>query len=366
MKKNLIKVIILLFIPLVSLQAQEIINKGRISGYMFGDYFYNAARDTSISTLSDIVNGGKKDLNGIQLRRIYFTYDYDISESFATKFRLEADQAANTSNNKIGVFVKDAYLQWKNIFKGSDLIFGIQPTPAFEVSEGIWGNRFLEKTIMDLRGIVPSRDLAVTMKGKLDNEGMFKYWLMVGNGSGNSPETDKHKRFYAHLQYSPVKQFTATLYADLKARPDFNDPASTANPPATLSNNDLTYALFLGYKEKDKYTFGFEGFLNQRQNGIISSTEIKDKTGMGISVFASYNFSKELAVVGRYDYYDPNADSDAKGDSRNWFIFSLNYKPDEKVTISPNVIIETYESIPSGRSIDASITPRITFFYTFL
>lgn len=365
MKRILFVTVLLLFTSVSFLQAQDITNKGRFSGYMFGDYFYNAARDTGISSLPNVGNGGKQDLNGIQFRRIYFTYDYDISESFITRFRLEADQEANTSNGKIGVFVKDAYLQWKNIFKGSDFIFGIQPTPTWEITESYWP-RFLEKTTMDLRGISSSRDLAVTLKGKFDKEGMFRYWLMIGDGTGNKPETDKYKRFYAHLQYSPVKQFTATLYADLKARPDINDPVSTANPPATLSNNDLTYALFLGFKEKDAYTFGFEGFLNQRQNGMISGINIKDKTGMGISVFASYNFSKELAVVGRYDYYDPNADSDAKGDSRNWFIFSLNYKPDEKVTISPNVIIETYESTPSGRSIDASITPRITFFYTFL
>ncbi len=87
---------------------------------------------------------------------------------------------------------------------------------------------------------------------------------------------------------------------------------------------------------------------------------------MGLSASASYNFSKELAAVGRFDYYDPNTDSDAKGDLRNWFIFSLNYKPVEKVKISLNVIIETYESIPNGRNIDASISPRITFFYSFL
>jgi len=364
MKKNLF-VLLLVLTSINLLFAQEVTNKGRISGYMFGDYFYNAARDTGISSLSNIVNGGKKDLNGVQLRRIYFTYDYDISESFTTRFRLEADQAANTSDGKIGVFVKDAYLQWKNIFKGSDFIFGIQPTPAFEISEGIWGNRFLEKTIMDLRGIVSSRDLAITLKGKIDSEGKFKYWLMIGNASGNKPETDKYKRFYAHIQYSPIKQFTATLYADLKARPNINDPTSTTIPRATVANNDLTYALFLGYKEKDAYTFGVEGFLNPRQNEMIKNGKLKDKTGMGFSAFASYNFSKELAVVGRYDYYDPNIDTDNKGDSRNWFIFSLNYKPDDKVTISPNVIIETYESIPNGRSISASITPRITFFYSF-
>lgn len=346
------------------INAQEIINKGRFSGYMFGDYFYNAARDSGITSLANTANGGEKDFNGFQFRRIYFAYDYTISESFSTRFRLEADQSANTSNNKIGVFVKDAYLKWSNIFKGSDFIFGIQPTPTWGVSEGVWGNRFLEKTIMDLRGIASSRDFGISLKGKFDSDGVFKYWAMIGNNSGNRAEVDKYKRFYAHIQYTPIKQLTAAVYADFKARPNIADPTNTADQEAMISNNDWTYALFLGYKEKDLFTLGVEGYLNPRENGMVSNGSLKDRTGMGISAFASYNFSKELAAVGRYDFYDPNTDVD--GDSRNWFIFSLNYKPDEKVTISPNVVIETYESIPNGRSIDASITPRITFFYTFL
>jgi hypothetical protein len=363
------RLILLAFILYSSLSlsfAQEVINRGRISGYMFGDYFYNAARDTGITSLPNVANGGEKDQRGFQLRRIYFTYDYDISESFSTRFRLEADQSSNTGSNKVIVYVKDAFLQWKNIFKGSDLIFGIHPTPAYEISEGFWGNRFLEKTIMDLRGIVSSRDLGVSLKGKFNEEGIFKYWLMVGNNSASVPEVDKYNRIYAHIQYSPIKQITATAYADLKFRPDINDPASTAIPPATLANNDLTYALFLGYKEKDAYAIGVEGYLTTRQNGNVSGTESKEKSGIGISAFGSYSFLPAFTVVGRYDYFDPNSDSNYKGDSRNWFIFSLNYKPDEKVTISPNIIVETYESIPNGPSIDASITPRITLFYTFL
>jgi hypothetical protein len=360
---------IILFAVLCLLSSQFLLAQensgGKISGYMFGDYFYNAVRDTGISSLSNVENGGKKDLNGIQFRRIYFTYDYTISDRFSSRFRVEADQTANTSDGKVGVFVKDAYLKWKDIFNGSDFIFGFQPTPAYEISEAVWGNRSLEKTIMDLRGTVSSRDLAVALKGKFDEEGMFKYWVMIGNGTGNRPETDKYKRYYGHIQFTPFKQFTTTLYVDFRARPNIDDPTSTSNPPATISNNDLTYALFLGYSEKDAYAFGVEGFLNQRQNGLINAGAVKNRTALGLSVFGYYNFSKELAVVGRFDNYDPNTDSNFKGDSRNWFLLSLNYKPVDKVTISPNVIIETYESI-GGRSIDPSITPRITFYYSFL
>ncbi|MDF1613269.1 outer membrane beta-barrel protein [Stygiobacter electus] len=362
------KVVFVLLILMLSniLFAQEVVNKGRFSGYMFGDYFYNVGRDTSISSLSNVANGGIKDFNGFQFRRIYFTYDYNISEKFTTRLRLSHEPKTYGSDDKLVFFIKDAYIQWNDIWAGSDFIFGIQPTPTWEVSEAIWGNRFLEKTLLDLRGIATSRDFGISLKGKIDKQGIFKYWLMIGNNSGNSFESDKYKRFYAHIQYTPNKQFTATLYADLKARPNINDPASITTPRATVANNDLTYALFLGYREKDAYSFGFEGFLNSRQNGMLSKGTLKDKTGMGLTLFGSYNFKKELSIVGRYDYYDPNADSDIKADSRNLFIISLNYKPDEKVTISPNVIIETYEKASNGKNIDASITPRITFFYSFL
>lgn len=364
--KKLFFSIIVFFVSINFLLSQEVVNKGRFSGYMFGDYFYNVGRDTSISSLSNVANGGTKDFNGFQLRRIYFTYDYNISEKFSTRLRLSHEPKTYGSDDKLVLFVKDAYLLWKDIWRGSDFIFGIQPTPTWEVSEAIWGNRFLEKTLLDLRGIASSRDLGISIKGIIDEQGIFKYWLMIGNNSGNTAETDKYKRFYAHIQYTPIKQFTATLYADLKARPNIDDPKSTSVPKATVANNDLTYALFLGYKEKNAYSFGFEGFLNVRQNGMVSSGTLKDKSGLGFTFFGSYNFSQVLELVGRYDFFDPNTDSNVKGDSRNWFIFSLNYKPNDKVTISPNVIIETYETLPNGRKFDTSITPRITFFYSFL
>lgn len=343
--------------------SQEEINKGRISGYMFGDYFYNVIRDSEISNFDNAANDGKKDNNGIQLRRIYFTYDYNISSKFSSRFRLEADQKSTTSNNKVGVYVKDAYLKWRNIFNGSDFIFGIQPTPAFEISEEIWGHRFLEKTIMDLRGIVSSRDIAVSLKGKIDNKGLVKYWLMFGNGSGNKPELDKYNRYYAHLQFTPFENFTTTIYGDIKVRPGVNDPKVVDNK---LPNNDITYALFIGYKQREKYSIGIEGFLHQRQNGMIYINELKNRNGLGFSAFGSYNFNKEFSIASRYDFFDPNIDKNTTGDLRNWILFSLNYKPDEKVTISPNIIYETYQKSSDGRTFEPSLTLRITFFYIFL
>ncbi len=330
---------------------------------MFGDYFYNIARDTSIGDLSNTALNGNKDLNGFQFRRIYFTYDYKISDMFDTRFRLEADQSANTSNGKIGIAVKDAYLKWKNIFNGSDLIIGLQPTPAFQVSEDVWGYRTLEKTILDLRGIVSSRDLALSLKGKFDNSGKINYWVMIGNNSGNSPEVDKYKRIYGHLYFKLSENILVTVYGDLKFRPSF-----TVNS-IELGNNDISTAVFAGYDSKDKFAAGVEGFLQLRDNGYSEPTSTSviynTKKALGFSVFGSYNFTNVTSAVLRYDRFDPNIDSDFIGDSRNYFVASLVFKPDPRVSIMPNVLIETYESVP-GRNFDASVTGRITFYYSFL
>ena len=132
MKKTITSLFLFLSIPIFLIGQEQPI---KISGYMFGDYFYNVARDTSLATQNNVVNGGAKDLNGFQFRRIYLSFDNQISTTYSVRLRLEGTTGAPV--------IKDAFLRWKNIFSGSDLFFGIQPTPAFEVSESYWGFRSL-------------------------------------------------------------------------------------------------------------------------------------------------------------------------------------------------------------------------------
>jgi hypothetical protein len=378
MKKSLI----LLAVGLIAISATAL-SQGKFSGYMFGDYYYTVARDSSFNHTapSNAASGsaapGTKAMQAFQLRRVYFTYDNDISEQFATRFRLEADQAANASNGKIGVFVKDAYLKWKNVFSGSDLIFGIQPPPAYEISEAAWGYRSLEKTIMDLRGIVSSRDQGISLHGKLVGDGMVNYWVMVANNSGNSPETDKYKRYYAHIHVKPSANLQATVYADLADRADFNDAYHSGS---TLRNSAITTALFVGYSEPFAYNLGVEAFLQSTSNALkdTSSKSYTSRSALGISIFGSYNLMPELAVMARYDNYNPSTDSKGKDPvkvtsgvainnlARNYIIAGLSYKADKNVYIIPNIVYETYEAPKSRTAPYPSVTARLTLHYIFL
>ena len=330
--------------------AQE---KGKISLLAYADYFYNIARDTV--ALSNSVLKGSEAHQAFQFRRIYFTYDYALDTNVATRFRLEADQSALTSDGKIGVFVKDAFVRWKKAFGENDLIFGIQPTPAFEVSEEFWSYRSLEKTIMDLRGVVGSRDFGIALKGSVA-DGEVGYWLLIGNGSGNQPEANKLKRYYGHVRFQPVSNVDLTVYADFNPRPDVPNPYTGF----TVSNPTTTAAVYLGFRAIEMLKIGFEGLMQRTPNAYDNGTSLEDQSGVGISVFARLSISGNLEAVARFDHYDPNTAGSAVGDVRQYILGGLAITAAGNVRVIPNIQVETYESGPAGGKFESSVTGRIT------
>ncbi len=341
-------------------------NGGKFSGYMFGDYFYNILRDSTIEDINNKAQFGEKDLNGFEFRRIYFTYDYKISDKFSTRFRLESQTLIGVDNTIFTAFVKDAYLNWKDIFEGSNFIFGIQPPPSFTVSEEFWNYRSLDRTILDLRRIASSRDFGASLKGRLNSSGSVKYWLMYGNGSVFEAEGDKFKRAYAHIDLQPAEDLRLTLYGDYRFKPkkEYSQIVESYN------NDALTSDLFLGYQKKNNFSVGVESFLQINYNDLLNSDSedytISNRNALGVSLFGWLKFTEFLVGIGRYDYFDPNISEDYKGDSRNYFILGLSFILHEKVTITPNFQLETYEQPENGVAIDPSLTGRITFYYEFL
>ena len=339
---------------------------GKFSGLMFGDYFYNVLRDSTINNLSNTAINGIKDLQGFDFRRIYFTYDYKISDQFSTRFRLDAHTVVGTRSSLFVTYIRDAYLNWKNIFEGSNFIFGIQPNPTYQISEEFWNYRSLEKTVMDLRGIASSRDFGVALKGKLNSPGTLKYWVMYGNGSSLETESDRYKRTYALIELQPDDEWLLTLYGDYQFKPQKN----YTQVEQSFKNDALTSALFIGYQNKSDFRVGLESFLQVNYNDLIQSQvstyNILNRNALGVSLFGWWKFSESLVGIGRYDYFDPNISGDYKGDSRNYFLLGLSFILHEKVTITPNLQLETFEKPVNGVSIDPSLTGRITFYYEFL
>lgn len=303
----------LFFLPVVflvlcqittSLGAEEEIKpafpKGKVSGYAFGDYFYNLQNSDST----------KNDFNAFQFRRIYSYYDYEWSEKFAAQFLLEADGKEATSGGKIGVFVKSAYLEWKELVPMASLYIGMSATPTWSThSEKVWAYRPIEKTILDLRGLGVASDLGLGLKGKFNKEGTVFYHVMVGDGTGQKPEKDKYKKFFGYVVVKPVKELALEGYGDYEG--------------AAHDKSKITLKGFAAY-QKENFTLGVEGFqrTNKKARTVIaigtidaridtSISSYYDVVPFGVTIFAHATLIKDqLRGFARYDFYDPDTKVD--------------------------------------------------------
>jgi len=329
--------------------------RGKISGYVFGDYYYNLSGDPAHRYSSSGSDSAKanidrstsqqigKDLNGFQIRRIYLQLDNDLSIRYSSRVRLEADSKSLTSDSKIGVAVKAAYLQIKSVYRRGDLFLGLISTPTWETSEDFWQYRSIEKTMPDFRGLGSSADVGAALKGFFDPSRRFGYVVMVGNGVGQKPEDNRYKKFYLGLP-ARFGDFRVEAYGDYER-------------------------VFGG---QDRVTFkGFAGYEFRR---AALGVEVVDRVDhrpagnqepLGVSVFGRATPWTNVAAFARVDLWQPDRRLDDRLDSQLW-IAGLDWQPFKDVHVMPNIEATRFDakgtaSAPANDELQA----RITFYYKF-
>lgn len=325
------------------LLAGSLFAQGKISGYMFGDYYYMAGNH----------NEDLEGTNGFWMRRIYVTYDKGLSEAFSMRFRIEMNSAGNfTSKAKLTPVVKDAYLKWKN---GQHSIYlGISGTPTWGVIEKFWGYRSVEKTALDLQKFGSSRDFALAFKGSLDSQKRINYHLMFGNGSSNGSENNKGKKVMLALSGKPSKSIILEGYVDFEEKPG--------------KKNRYTVQGFAGY-QNDSFRLGVQ-FAHQNRQVGAGMDDMQMQIG---SIFGAAKFSDKVWGFARVDrQFDPNPDGakisyipfDATTES-TFLLAGLDFIPAKNVHLMPNVEVVLYGENSSGVSPNSDIIPRFTFYYKF-
>jgi hypothetical protein len=343
--------------------------KVRLSGEFFLDGYYNVSGDphhgynaAGVDSGQAYIDGNKpitRDLNGFQVRRVYFTFDDDFTPKFGTRFRLEADGKSLTADGKFSMFVKNAVAQIKNLYAVRDSFqFGLIQTPTFENSEVFWQYRSLEKTIADFRGLAPSSDLGAALKGYVDPNYHFGYSFMVGTGTGQKPETDRGKHVYLAL---PLR------FGDLHLEP-YYDYQSVRVTPAAINNDQNMYKLFAGYELKHT-GIGLEALSRVLHKGAAATQEQR-----GLSVFVRQVVDPKLSAVARFDNWMPDKRATNRVDQQ-LYIGALDWQPFkdshsasslELLHIEPTLEWIHYQS--KGTAVAPAHDDgqaRVTFFYRF-
>ena len=318
---------------------------GKISGYFFGDYYYVLkSHDTAL-----------EDRNGFQYRRVYFTYDKDLSDTFSTRFRFEmsgksfpADRGAST---KIEPFLKHGYLQWKRPQWRTNFYFGLSSNPTWQNVERVWGYRSVARTLIDMHKMGNGSDFGVAVKGNIDKSKRISYHLIFANGMSTSAEIDGNKKVALSIAAKPAKGFILEGYADLENAVD--------------RGRWYTLQGLLGY-QREQFRLGLQ---------LASQTRQKDDLNILVSsVFgATQLLEKKLWAFARFDrLFDPTPSAKKivyipfdDTAAPNMILVGLDWTLIESFHIMPNLVFVFYDEPDNGAKPDATIMPRLTAFFRF-
>jgi len=343
--------------------------RGKVSGTLFGDAYYNASGDPTHTYSAAGADAGQvnidaakpitKDLNGIQVRRVYFQLDNDLSIRYATRLRLEMDGKALTSDGKVGAYVKNAYFLAKSVIPRGDFYFGMINSPTWETAEEFWQYRAIDKTLADFRGIGSASDLGVALRGFVDGDHHLGYVAMIGDGNGQRPETDRYKKFYFALP-ARLGDFRFEPYVDYQGvRVNLQPKAAGHTDSLAVNNDQATYKLFSAY-EFHRIAVGAEGLVRVNHQGPAATREPR-----GASLFARGTVTATIAAFARVDSWQPDHRAANRVDSRLWIV-GVDWQPLKDVHVMPN--IEATQYLARGAAVAPAhhdLQARVTFYCRF-
>ena len=302
-----------------------------IGGVIFADF-------TSVNSQN---NGTDVDPNGfgIDVKRGYFivnhTFDDVWSANLTTDFNFASFKPSSTctvTGGAVGekcsvttslnapetqLFVKKAYVQGKfddlAIFR-----IGSADMPWIPYAEGVYGNRFVEKTLIDREGFGTSADWGLHLAGA---NSMVSYQISAVNGGGyKNPTRSKTIDWEGRVGVTPIDGLTvaAGFYTgDLGQDTEANEakfaavPATSTTPAvAATPKNTATRTNFLADWKGMGLNVGVEYFTAKNfSSGLIFTPSNKTDSEDGYSVYGSFDFADTaFGIYARYDSVKPKKD----------------------------------------------------------
>ena len=426
--KQLLFIAVFLFLT-IAMQAQVFVNNdsafsagtpkaGRLWGYTFGDFYYKSHSDSLTRGGANQYTGIPQSRNAFAFRRIYLGYDYNFTKKFSAELLLAAEDnfpggnPPNTTttgssgdllaNGKETFFIKLMNVKVKNLWKGTDLVLGLQSTPSFAMlSEKVWNYRSIERTIADIRRN-PSYDFGAGLNGVFDPATKnFGYDVLVANGNSDKPATNSFKWFSGDVYgWFANKRLVVDVYADyqrLNWQPGWHHDRQMLKAFVAWSTSPIS--------------IGVEGFINNmaadtKASKIGGGADSIDTKANGIAFFAHGDIlTNKLRWFARVDLYNPNSNVDnskytnyagisspggyntpgykmtfspstgspttatSTGDitAKETFITAgLDFMPYKDIHFEPNIWYVNYSSqLASGNVSDNDVVFRLTFFVVF-
>lgn len=287
----------------------------KISGLIYANYEYALSRE--------LVDGTPAaNFNSFDVGRIYLNAEAKYSDTIRGFLQFENNIVAKDpwtgTVSANGVFLKQAFLEVKNIYPGANVKFGLIPNPWRGFEEGIWKHRFVSKIQDDIEGLLAATDRGIRLNGK---KSLFEYDMAIVNGEGpKGNETSKYKDYIAKLSVGP-----------------FSSEDGKNGLKMNLYGQTGRYGVD---QEKDRL-FGGLSYESEKWNAMATYETAKDEAAKGTllkkkgySIHTVVNLNPKSWVFGRYDKWDP--DTNTADDGRTRYILGYGYTLTDGIRASLN------------------------------
>jgi hypothetical protein len=305
-------------------------------GFFFGDLYYIPSHHTAEG---DGASGGV-------LRRLLLTADATLDDDWSARARLEAYHEGAFENYELTHRVLDLGVTRK--LGDHRLSAGLIPTVTYDVMESFWGKRYLVRTAPDIQGIA-ARDLGVKLMGPLSSGRGLSYRVMYGSKETWEADKNPFDKVMGGVTWRGNGGWLVDAYGDWESRP---------------GPYDRTTWQFLIGKKTDQFTLGLE-YLNQDRD---EDPDLELATVLGVlklggrwSLMGQLHRLFKPSVKGNDIAYIP-FDPTAKATN---LVGGLEYRVNEHVTLSPNIVWTRYGINESGVKPNDDLHLRLTFYVNF-
>jgi hypothetical protein len=298
-----------------------------------------------ITNIDNKADGVKSPQNGFNfdIKRFYLGVDHQFDDIFSANLTTDFTYDGTTKASQL--YIKKAYLQAK-LSDAFTFRLGSADLPWIPFMEDVYGYRYVENTLVDRTKFGTSADWGVHLLGKFA-DGLIGYQISAVNGAG--------------YKASPIGTANRSKGIDVEGRVnlDWNgltlgvggysgklgkDVEGAAPTHHTATRFDAVAA----YKWEG-LKVGIEYF--SADNWANVTTVASDKAE-GYSPFASYQFTPEWAVFGRYDWMKPNKDT-LSAKRNNYYNFGIEYTPTKIVNFA---LVYKHDAVDNGFISDSNGT----------
>jgi hypothetical protein len=281
----------------------------------------------NVSGISQRSDGEHTSQDGVQadVKRFYLTVDHKFSNVFSADLTTDFRYGSNGLSNDTVVYVKKAYLQ-ATLSKAFYVRVGAADLPWVPFVENVYGYRFVENTLIDRTKYGTSSDYGVHVGGSLAG-GVINYAVSAIDGLGyktrdrNSNTVDLEGRVSVNL----IKSITLAVggYTGKLGKSVDGDPGTVTDHRATR------FDALAAYTGK-RIHVGVEYFNAHDWNNITTTVE---DDSQGYSAFGSFAFTPKVSLFGRFDWVDPNRDTDP-AQVEHYFNVGMDYAADKNIDIA--------------------------------